>query len=261
VRRWPLLICRSPLSNSSGLILPEPPLRDAALQRIVEEARREAKERRCSFLLFDYLGIDEVHGLAWPEGFRALEVADAGTRLRIAWADFDEYLAGLSQKTRKHYRQHQREAQATGIQITRHEAVGDIGPALALMRNVERRHRASPNPWWRRMLEEASMVDAVWLAAVGSERLLGCELILEDNGTQMVTALGLAEGTSHVYFLLGYEDIQYAIEKGNQYLRWGSGTYDVKRHLGFELESNNHIVLAGTGIVSPLVTLIARLWE
>ena len=44
LRRWPLFVCRSPLSSSSGLILPEPPLRSPALEAIKQIAMEEGKE-------------------------------------------------------------------------------------------------------------------------------------------------------------------------------------------------------------------------
>ena len=89
-----------------------------------------------------------------------------------------------------------------------------------------------------------------------NDRLVGYELILSDYGTQMVTALGLAQDFWHAYFLLGYADIQYAIEKGLHTLRWGSGAYEAKRQAGFGLEKNNNIVFCG---ISPLFSQMARL--
>jgi hypothetical protein len=106
------------------------------------------------------------------------------------------------------------------------------------------------------MLENINLINAVWLTASVDGRIAGCELILEDNGTQMVTSLGLASTVSHIYHILGYADIQYAIEKGARFLRWGSGSYDTKRRLGFELEYNNYVVFRG---LTPLSRLVARM--
>ena len=106
------------------------------------------------------------------------------------------------------------------------------------------------------MLENSGMVGAVWLTAIVNDRLVGCELVLDDNGTQMVTALGLAQDFRHAYFLLGYADIRYAIEKGMHTLRWGSGAYEAKRQAGFWLEKNNNFVFCG---ISPLFYQVARL--
>ena len=256
LRRWPLFICRSPLSNSSGLVLPEPPLRGPALEAIKRAAMEEARKQKASFLMFDFLEEEQTHWSEWARPFTSYTVTDPGTRMEMKWSNFDQYLGHLSQKARKHYRQYIREAEEVGIRITRHDHVPDIESALALIQDVEKRHGSTPSPWTRGMLENAGLVGAVWLTASVNDRLVGCELILNDNGTQMVTALGLAQDFRHAYFLLGYADIQYAIENGMHTLRWGSGAYEAKRQAGFELEKNNNIVFCG---ISFLFSQVARL--
>jgi predicted N-acyltransferase len=256
LRRWPLFICRSPLSNSSGLILPEPPARGPALEAIKRAAMEEAKKQKASFLVFDYLEEEQTRWSEWARPFVPYTVTDPGTRMEIKWSNFDQYLGHLSQKARKHYRQYIREADEVGIRISWHEQVPDIESALALVQNVEKRHGSTPSPWTRHMLEDAGLVGAALLTASANDRLVGCELVLDDNGTQMVTALGLAQDFRHAYFLLGYADIQYAIERGMHTLRWGSGAYEAKRQAGFELEENNNIVFCGT---SPLLSQVVCL--
>jgi hypothetical protein len=61
----------------------------------------------------------------------------------------------------------------------------------------------------------------------------------------------------HAYFLLGYADIQRAIEAGVRALRWGSGAFASKQRYGFLPERNNYITFAGMGPVSRLVARIA----
>lgn len=256
LRHWPLFICRSPLSSSSGLILPESSLRGLALEAIKKTAMEEAKKYKASFLVFDFMQEDQIHRSDWTKPFISYAFTDPGTRLEIKWSDFDQYINCLSQKARKHYRQYTREAEKLGVQITRHDQVSDIESALALIQAVEKRHGSSPNPWTRRMLENVGLVGAVCLTASVNDRLVGCELILDDNGTQIVTSPGLAQDFRHVYFLLGYADIQYAIENRMHALRWGSGAYEAKRQAGFELEKNNNIVFCG---ISPLFRQVARL--
>jgi hypothetical protein len=99
----------------------------------------------------------------------------------------------------------------------------------------------------RGAFEHAAMVDAVWLTAEVEGRVVGCELMLRDEDVWLVTGLGLDYSIDYAYFLLGYADIECAIEKGARVLRWGSLTYEVKRRLGFELESNDWIVFCGRG--------------
>jgi len=56
---------------------------------------------------------------------------------------------------------------------------------------------------------------------------------------------------------LGYEGIRLAIEKKKRLLRWGSGAYDLKRRLGFELENNNNALLAGRDFCTRLAIKLA----
>lgn len=252
-RYRPLLVCRSPLASLGGLIVPEPPLRDAVLRVVTDLARRLAQEYRASFVLFDFLAEEQTRWTGWPSDFVPVAVPQPGMKMDIVWPSFAEYLAQLSPKVRKHYRQHQRAAERMNLRLTFHERVPDAAAALRLMRAVERRHRAAPNPWARRMLEEAWRVDGLWLAARVGERLVGCELILADSDAYMVTALGLDGKTPDVYFLLGYADIRLAIERGARLLRWGSGAYEVKRRLGFTPERNNYAMVLGQGGFAALV--------
>lgn len=256
LRRWPLFICRSPLANASGLVLPDPPLRQLALAAITKTALEEAKKLDASFLLFDFLDEEQAGWDDWSKPFSRYSFSDPGTRMEITWPTFEQYLESLSPKARKHYRQNNREAERLGIRITRQESVSYIEEALALIQDVEIRHRSTPNPWTRNMLKNIDLVNGIWLTASKDEYFVGCELILEDNGTQMVTSLGLANSVSHIYHLLGYADIQIAIEKGVRFLRWGSGAYDTKRRMGFEPEDNNYVVFCG---LNPLSRLAARL--
>jgi predicted N-acyltransferase len=256
LRRWPMFACRSPLSNSSGLILPEPPLRGPVLEAIKQTAMEEAKKYKSSFLVFDFMEEEQTRWNEWTKLFVPYMITDPGTRMEIKWSNFDQYLGHLSQKARKHYRQYIREAEEVGIRITRHDHVPDIESALALVQDVEKRHGSTPSPWTRRMLKNAGLVGATWLTANVNDRLVGCELILADYDTQMVTALGLDRDFRHAYFLLGYADIQYAIEKRMHTLRWGSGAYEAKRQAGFELEKNNNIVFCG---IHPLFSQVTCL--
>jgi predicted N-acyltransferase len=242
LRRRPLLACRSPLSGTSGLILPEPPHREMALETILSTAQALAHRHRASFLLFDYLAPAQMNWPGWPDEYVKMPNTSPGTRLAIAWQDFDGYLAHLSKKRRYNVRRNYRLVAEEGIKVNSYPAVTDLDKAMELHRNVNRRHKMPTDMSMRPAMACAEMVDTIWLAAEKDGQLVGCELMLGDRGTWLVTGLGLDHSVSHVYFVLGYEDIRYAIEQGAQALRWGSETYDVKGRLGFEPEGNNNLV-------------------
>jgi hypothetical protein len=67
---------------------------------------------------------------------------------------------------------------------------------------------------------------------------------------------GLADKVPYAYFMLLYEAIQDAFENKIRTLRWGSGAYETKQRLGFDLEYNNEIMIWGRGVVPKLITAL-----
>jgi predicted N-acyltransferase len=255
LRRWPLLICQSPLSSAaatSGLILPDLPLRDLALQTIADVAQELVRKNRVSFCLYSYLEEHETRWAGWPNHYLRGQTPGPGTRLNIIWPDFEGYLAHLGKKQRYNLRRNCRLASNLGIEVRCYPTVTDVDKALDLHRNVNRRHNSRTEPWMRGAMEHAHMVDAVWLTAEIGGRIVGCELMLSDKNAWLVTGLGLDYAVEYAYFLLGYADIRYAIERGARLLRWGSLTYEVKERLGFQKESNTYDIFAGRGLFQTL---------
>lgn len=240
-RRYPLLVCRSPLANLSGLTLPQGNLRQPAREMFAQKAFELLGQTQSSFAIFDFLPCEELCG--WPGRFRATTVSDPGTVMLLRWKSFDAYLDSAGKKDRQHYKRSLRQAEKLGITVERFSRVEDVPAAMALIRGLERRHRAAPNPWVEAMLRNLSLVDGVFLSAKIGSRLVGCGLVLEDRGAQMTTALGLADDVPYVYFALVYESLKLAFERGARLLRWGSGAYEVKKKLGFELEETNHALV------------------
>lgn len=249
LHRRPLLICRSPLSNSSGLILPSSALREAALRQIVEQAWGEAQRLRCSFVLFDFIESEIARIQGWPDHFHTMTVANPGTCMRLEWASFEDYLASKDKKNQRRYKYNIKKAVDLGINVSKHDSVADLEGARQLIQEVEERHRSAHNPWIVGMLANMQMIDSTFLEARLGSQLVGCELLVYDNDAQIPTALGHSESTPYAYFEILYANLQDAFDRGVRLLRWGSGSYDIKRHLGFELEDNNRTIFAG---VAPM---------
>ncbi|MFQ5612281.1 MAG: GNAT family N-acetyltransferase [Anaerolineae bacterium] len=244
IRRWPLLVCRAPLANTSGLILPDSVERGPALQTIARLAQEQARQHRASFLVFDYLQSQEAAGGDWPPGFSPATLPDPGTRLDLAWPTFEAYLKHLSKSMRKDYRRHCNRAADLGVEVESRREVTDLEPALALIRNVEARHNSPPNPLARAILEQARRVDATWITARIEGRLAGCGLLLGDGRAAFLASLGIDYGVRYVYFQLLYRAIRCAIEDGLDFLRGGSGAYKLKQRLGFHLENDNYVTFS-----------------
>jgi predicted N-acyltransferase len=246
-RRRPVLLCQSPWwSVGPGLILPDPPLHDTALTTIIRAAWEQAQQRPVSFLAFDYLEPQQAEWSGWPDMFMPSFDAEPGTRLVIAWPDFESYMHSSPKSTRKDYHQHCNHAAKRHIRVRRHPAAVSLDEAMVLMRNVERHHDAAHNAWIRPVLENASLVDATWLTAEIDGRLVGCGLLIGDGATRLLTFLGLDYSVQYAYFQLFYEGIRCAIEEGAHTLEGGSAGYELKQRLGFQLECNNRLRVAAT---------------
>jgi predicted N-acyltransferase len=247
-KRWPLLICRSPLSYTTGLMFADESRRQDILSEFTKTALCLARKQRASFIIFDYLSRASIYH--WPECFSTMAGLDPGTKMESCWMSIDEYLASGNKKDRQHYKRVLREAEKLGIAMNRHRIAPNIDEALLLIRNVEEDHGALPNPWARPMLEHMQMVNSSFLTARIDKQLVGCGLIFEDNHAQMTSMLGLAKDIPYVYFMLVYESLKMAFERKVRLLRWGSGAYDVKQRLGFSFEDNGSLVFTA---VHPFV--------
>ena len=98
-----LLVCRSPLADTSALLLPGEPLRDEALTVLAQAAQEQFKRQRCSFLVFDFLLTEQLR-YPWPAGFEPIAVSEPGTYMPIEWESFEAYLKALNKKDRQDYK-------------------------------------------------------------------------------------------------------------------------------------------------------------
>lgn len=257
LKRKPLLVCRSPLADTSALILPGEPMRDEVLQLLTKAALDEFKKQRCSFLIFDYLLTEQMSYPSWPPGLERITISEPGTYMPIIWESFEEYLEAGNKKDRQHYKRSLKQAEESGLVLSKHKTVSDIETSLKLIKNVSIWHGSEPSPWTRGLFENFSMIDGTWLEIHKDGKLVGCGAVVRDNRFQLATSLGLEDDVPGGYFLLLYAALQDAFEHNVQLVRFGSGAYDVKRRLGFHLEDTNHAIVSISGITTRAATLLA----
>jgi len=245
IYRRPFLICRTPLVDVPGVILPEPPLQDVALKRMTMALQDIAQKHQSSFLIFDYLTNQAIGSLNWPPDYTVLSLTSPGTYLPISWPDFDSYLKQLGAKKRRNYQKHMQFVISDRIKMKRYSKVPYLSDAIRLIRNVEHHHKSAPNPWVTRMLENMSVVNATWIAAEQENQLVAGCLVLHDGPFGVMTLLGRNYNVDHAYFAVIYEAIRCLMEKGVHTLRGGSGGYEFKRRLGFKLDDNDQVVFTG----------------
>lgn len=258
LERRPLMMCRSPLADTSALLLPGEPLRDKVLPILASAAQDEFKKQRCSFLVFDYLLTEQLKYSSWPSGYEAITVSEPGTYMPMEWESFEAYLDAGNKKDREHYKKALKETSDNGIELSRHKEVSDVESALQLIRNVSIWNGSAPSPWTRSLLENFSaMSDGTWLELRKEGQLVGCGAVLRDNKFQLTTSLGLEDDVPGGYFLLLYAALQDAFEHKARLVRFGSGAYDIKRRLGLRLENTNHAMISMAGIMERAAKQLA----
>jgi hypothetical protein len=257
LKQRPLLICRSPLADTSALLLPGEPNRDEALMLLSQVAQEQFKKQRCSFLVFDFLLTEQLRYPGWASGLEPVTVSEPGTYMPIEWESFEAYLEGGNQKDRQEYKKSLQEAEENGLVLSRHTSVSDVDTALNLIKNVSIWHGSAPNPWMRGLLENFSMIDGTWLEIRKDDKLIGCGAVIRDNKFQLTTGLGLEDDVPGGYFLLLYTALQEAFQHNARLVRFGTGAYDIKRRFGLHLEDTNHAMVSFAGFPTRAVKKLA----
>ncbi len=246
--RWPVMLCQSLLAPATGLILPEEPARrEEALSSLIETAEAEARKRRASIIIFDRLAQPDLERKIWPEGYTPIAFAKPGTALDLQpWDDFDTYIRAQRKSAYKDFRRHRNRAADLGIEVAIHDRiVTPLEEAMPLIMNIYNRHDEDFAPWEMRLIENAHAVDTIWLTAHIEDRLVGCGLLLGDQGAYTMDMLGLDEDVQYVYFQLIYAAIRGAIERGAHTIYGGREAYEIKERLGFEIQPNYHAMVKG----------------
>lgn len=245
LRKFPLLICRSPFSNTSGLIAPD----QETLEALIDAAVMQGRQMGCIALLLDYLSNMDASNI--PDHFYVEDVPKPGTVLVNSWDSFEQYLACGNKKDRQHYKRVIRKASEQGIRVRRETFAHNVDAISEMVHATESKHGSEPNPWTKGLLTNMKMVGGILLVATRNEEMTGCGLLFEDNGAQLATALGHTQSSDYTYFLLAYAGIEIAFAQGVTALRWGSGASEVKRRLGFVPEDNGRYAYVFT---HPLIT-------
>jgi predicted N-acyltransferase len=257
MKRKPLLVCRSPLADVTGLALPAAGRREA-ITGLIETVEAYAQEKNISLVVFDRLCADEMVNNLLPDRYSIRAINESGTALDIRWNSFEDFLTSLSEQAWKDYRRHSNQASRLGIRIRMKPAVTDLSETAAFIRQVERYHGAMPDFWSAIDLKRLDMVTGTWMEARQNERLIGCGLLLRDGDHLSAKLLGLDSDVNYAHSPFLYCAIQYAIDKGIRVLHAGSGAYEVKQRLGFLLE--NHLYAAFTGL-GPIFSTAVRLYS
>lgn len=181
---------------------------------------------------------------SWPAPSTAF-VADAHGTLSGTWADFDDYLAGLSPGRRSAVRKERRRFLESGLTVSVSTGTGALGPDTAELQLQLRNKYGEPGD-----------LDAILRDYKRFEEFLGDSLLVfrcDDRDGPVGVALFFSHeeslyarlvgfdyeraADSFAYFnLLFYEPLIWGIERGVRTYHYGTDTYAAKRARGCAFE-------------------------
>jgi predicted N-acyltransferase len=257
LRHYPLLLCQTPMANLSGLLLPKNE-EAQALQTIEHAVLDAAASQKISFSLFGFLTDKEMQLIRQGCNYIIVPM-EPTTLLEVTWSSFEEYIANLTKSARKDYHQHTNHANKMNMAIERSHQFAQYEDDLwRLLSSVAQRHGSIDQiAYTKRIFTEVERQlppsNYAMLIARVENTVAGCGLLLHDEGTMILTVLGLDYHFKYTYFRLFYEAIRYATDNKIRLIRGGSGAYEFKQRLGFKLEptfvafSSPHVVFRQLG--------------
>ncbi|MBU6996357.1 MAG: GNAT family N-acetyltransferase [Theionarchaea archaeon] len=233
--RVAFLEVRSPLGVTSAFHSPSPEHTHQLLDTLLEIQRTT----RTRGMLVLELTRDEFSWLGpQMKGFVGFPLAD-DTYLDLPYKDFDDYLASLDPTTRRSARiTMNRAAKKWNLRtIFTNDFLKWKDTAHRLQRYTCQSHK---DPRW--LLTESfyeglenHLKDRAELAICLKEDMpIACALWLNSGGTVHIKYPGIDPGyrECHAYFLLYYETIREALQRGQKRIYFGVSTYEFKERIG-----------------------------
>ncbi len=159
--------------------------------------------------------------------------------LCLEWATFEAYVLSLKSSHRNSLRKQQKKVARAGIHITT-EPPTDPATVYALLEKVAHKNHSE-------LLYNAQFLDHAQnilgndhfklLRAVHDDKTAACLLMLHDQKTAQLAAIGLdyeLSQTYNLYRVLIYAAIEQCINLGIERIKGGMSRYDIKGRIGFE---------------------------
>ncbi len=264
--QYPMVYCHAPPANiaqMSGLILP-PGDEVAALHLIHDTLWQIAAVRPSSYLVMGWLSAHERQFIEQLEGYTLLP--DSNMVLELSAPSFDKFIEKLSKSARRNFRDNNKFAEEMNLRVERATHYSQHSERLwELINNVDDHHKnVGTTPYHRdafSTIERDFAGQQTMLLAWAGEKLVGCLLLLHDQGVLRITLIGRDYDYEYVYFQIFYEMVRYAIEHGLQRIYGGTGAEQFKRSLGFQDVPTYIAMTAQAQLLRWLATRIQRQWS
>jgi predicted N-acyltransferase len=236
LKRYPLLLCQTPIANKSGLVLPVGHETEGLLA-LDSAVRAHIGRYHTSFLVYGWLS--EAEKVSFERSGKYNVVAlDSGMSLKIQWANFEDYHKTLSRTMRRNVKRHDKAATEMGIRLERtHHFAHETPHMMQLVHNVWQHHGNDfAFPYRDDMfatVERDLPNNSIMIFARQHDQIVGLGLLIWDKDVMTWAMLGLDYSVRYVYFQIIYEAIRVAIDLGIKTIQGGTGAYEFKRRLGF----------------------------
>jgi len=235
IRHSPVVACEIPLAQFSSIHLAAGVDPANILPPLTEFTEELARQNRASFVYFNDTvfptGQNPQVDRLWFPNYVPYEFPPE-YYLPIEWPDFSNYLASRSPSTQKDYRRHLNRTK--DVQLSVGEISQPIAPILELIQNVNEKHGNPETFWAEAAIKHQHLVNGTWITATLHGRLVGCGLLVGNEGNHRLLLLGMDYEVWGIYFRMMYTAIETAINQGTKRLFAGTGSAQFKSNLGFQ---------------------------
>jgi predicted N-acyltransferase len=261
-----LLSCYSPYSVHSRILIRE---KNGNLDAVLKGIDELCKKERISFSSFQYVSEFDKTLMDRLQNFGYLKVSSIKTLfLDVHWNNFEDYLKGLDQKTRKNIKREIKKCKENGVKILEEREFGKISENLYTMQSnlFSKYNNGAKSPYTttfiQKLSEHAKDKTKVFIAQKDG-KLIGFSLSLMHQDVLDVFFCGFdyenQRNTDFAYFnLVYYEPIKFAIEKGFKRIHFRNGAEDVKLRRGCKQENNYWFIKCQNNLIRPLFDLSTR---
>lgn len=248
-RGWPRLLranvieCASPLFAGSSIAV-RPGAGQQRVLALIEAAMvRIAREERSALLVIrDFLAHERpALGFLRERGYKCVSNLPLA-RIRVRWADYDEYLGSMRARYRTDIRRRLRRSREAGREI---EILDNFGAeadrwaqqARAIYTRTSGFKRESVNAAYYAAMDDALGPDSRLLVVNHNGQRIAHGMVIFDDDNTVATFFGREPGPpAGEWFLLMNEVIRLGIARGSCYISLGLGSYDAKSIVGADIE-------------------------
>ena len=265
-----LLVCSSPSSYHSKILIEKNLEHKAILSQMCREIDDVCRKEQVSFSCFPYVSeLEDFLTQNLPDFGYLKSPSETTLSLDVCWSSFEDYLGSLeSHKIRTTVRREIKKCKESGVTITEEHDFGDLAATLAhlhsnLFSKYNKGVESPRNASFFSGLSEYAKDKTRLLIAKRNGKIVGFSLSLLQRDTLDVHLCGFdydtQANTDFTYFnVVYYATIKMAIEEGIRRVHYSIKSERVKQKRGCKLEKTYFFMKCHNMVLRPLYNLYVR---